>query len=1050
MQRAFLLVAFLVSGAAGLIYELAWSRYLALFVGHSAEAQVLVIAMFLGGMSIGALAVGERSGRLQRPLAWYAIAEATLGAYGLAFHFLFDSVTQAAYASIFPALGGTVAISIFKWSLAGLLVFVPAIILGTTFPLIAAATLRRFPARPGGSIAALYFVNSLGGATAIVLAGFLLIGLAGLRGTLATAAALNFVAAGLAVWVSSRRAKGGAPEALAPVETPPSAAGVTGGAGEAWTRASAIRRRLWIALLSVSALTAVASFVYEIGWIRMLSLVMGSATHSFEIMLSAFILGLAIGALAIRRAADRATRPVALLGGIQWLMGLFALATLPVYAASFGWLGDLISGVSVDDAGYRIFNLGRYGVALAVMLPSTVLAGMTLPLITNTLLRIGSGERAIGWVYATNTAGAIVGVMFAGLVLLPWLGLKGMLVWGAGLDMVLGVGVLALSRAGFDADAMRGDRPPETRRAPAWAAPATGAATLIVSLAVVFGIRFDRALLTSGVFRYGRVDAAGTPILYYADGRTATVGVHVSGSDTLIVLTSNGKPDASLTARWVRAASEPVDPLPIQQQDESTQMLTSLVTLAHAPGARTGAVIGHGSGMSGHYLLTDPGLESLTTIEIEPRMIDASHVYYPANRRIFDDARSRMVIADAKSFFAHRGERYDLILSEPSNPWVSGTASLFSLEFYDQIRSYLSPDGVFGQWFHLYESHDDLVLSVLSALHRSFADYRAYLVGDTDLMIVATPEGTLPEPDWSLLLRPDLRAELSHVTPILPDHLEGLRVFGKRELAPLAETWASPNSDYRPVLDLSAERARFLDTFADGVYGMTRDRFRLAAALGGWRLPPAGSPGQPMPGLAPLRGRSLAVEIRRALNDPDAEVAGYARSQVRAARLGYYRLLQPPRGPADTERWARWLANFLRVEATLHAGTAGFADEAFYGVVLEILERSDPPEVVRETVGFLHGLAAWRFDAAATAATRLLRTLRPGVEGDGTAPAERILVTLNRGLLLDGAVTAFLMTGEAELAAEALQQLEGETGRPADDFRMRFLRAHIARASADR
>jgi hypothetical protein len=454
--------------------------------------------------------------------------------------------------------------------------------------------------------------------------------------------------------------------------------------------------------------------------------------------------------------------------------------------------------------------------------------------------------------------------------------------------------------------------------------------------------------------------------------------------------------------------------------------------------------------MSGHFLLSAPGLESLTTIEIEPRVIDASYVYYPANRRVFDDARSRMVIADAKSFFAHRGERYDLILSEPSNPWVSGTASLFSLEFYDQIRSYLAPDGVFGQWFHLYESDDDLVLSVLSALHRGFADYRAYLVGDTDLMIVATPEGTLREPDWDLLLRPDLRAELSHVPPILPDHLDGLRVFGRRELAPLAEAWESPNSDYRPVLDLRAERARFLDSFADGVYGMVRDRFRLAAALGGWRMEPAGSPGQPIPALAPLRGRALAIEIRRGLSDPDVEVAGYAQTQVRATRLGYVRLLDPPPDPADIDGWARWLADFQRVEGALHAGTAGFADEVFYGAIREALARTDPPEEVRAAFGFLHGLASWRFDEAASAARGVLRALGGTAEEIESTRAGRMLAPLDRGLLLDGAVVAFLMTGEAELAVEVLDRLWDQTGRAADDFRLRVLRAHIAEALADR
>jgi predicted membrane-bound spermidine synthase len=1052
MPRALLLLAFLLSGGAGLIYELVWSRYLALFVGHSAEAQVLVIAMFLGGMSLGALVVGERSRGLGRPLVWYAVAEIVLAAVALTFHHIFGWVTEAAYASIFPTLGSAGAIAVVKWVMAGLLVFVPSVVLGTTFPLIAAGVLRRFPARPGGTIAALYFVNSLGGALAVLVAGFVLIRIAGLPGALMSAAALNLGAAGLAAVI------GALPTRLdsTPAPEPDAAAG---GSGSTSAVLQGTRRRLWIALLWVSAMTAVASFIYEIGWIRMLSLVMGSATHSFEIMLSAFILGLAIGALAIRREADRAGRPIRLLGGIQWLMGLAALATLPVYAASFDLLGGLVAVLPSTDGGYRSYNLARYGVALAVMLPSTVLAGMTLPLITSTLLRIGSGERAIGWVYACNTAGAIVGVILAGLVLIPWLGLKGMLVAGAAVDMALGVALFAIDRGrgvaaaivGARGESDDGPRPgvrPSMTPAPAWPAPVAAVAAVAVCVAAAAGLRFDRALLTSGVFRYGPVDPSTQPILYYADGRTATVGVHMSGSDTLIVLTSNGKPDASLTSRWVRAASETLPVEPIRQQDEATQMLMALVTLAHAPDARTGVVIGHGSGVSAHFLLSDPLLRSLTTVEIEPRMIDASYVYYPANARVFDDPRSRMVIADAKSFFAGRGERFDLILSEPSNPWVSGTASLFSLEFYQRIRSYLSEEGVFTQWFHLYESDADLVLSVLSALHASFPDYRAYLVGDTDLMVVATAAETLRDPDWSLLLEPDLRAELDHFPPLRPHHLEGVRLFGRAELEPLAERWEFPNSDYRPVLDLGAERARFLDSFADGVYGLARDRFRLAAALGGWRLEPASTPDLPIPGVAPIRARSVALQVREALSDPETPLVPWAEAAGLGARRRFARLGQPPRAEAGAAGWATWLGDFLALESVLHSGTAGFVDSEFYTTVHGILERADPPAEILAAVGFMQGLAAWDFEAAARGAREILETLR--TDDDAAGPGTSILAPLDRGLLLDGASVAFLKTGDPDAADAVLRYLTGPSGRAPGDFRLRLLRAHIEQSRATR
>src|SRR5205814_2884117 len=164
-----------------------------------------------------------------------------------------------------------------------------------------------------------------------------------------------------------------------------------------------------------------------------------------------------------------------------------------------------------------------------------------------------------------------------------------------------------------------------------------------------------------------------------------------------IALATNGKPDASLEVDWFR----PCDKVTARKaiaNDSSTQTLAPLIALAHAPRARLGAVIGQGSGMSSHFLLASPTLEKLVTIEIEPEMVRASRAFYPVNRRVFDDPRSEFVIDDAKSYFAAVDRRFDLILSEPSNPWVSGVSGLFTAEFYTRVRAYLAEGGVFAQW----------------------------------------------------------------------------------------------------------------------------------------------------------------------------------------------------------------------------------------------------------------------------------------------------------------------------------------------------------------
>src|SRR5262249_5695933 len=152
--------------------------------------------------------------------------------------------------------------------------------------------------------------------------------------------------------------------------------------------------------------------------------------------------------------------------------------------------------------------------------------------------------------------------------------------------------------------------------------------------------------------------------------------------------------------------------------------------------------------------------------------VRGARVFYPANRRVFDDPRSTLVVDDAKAYFAAAGQRFDLILSEPSNPWVSGVSGLFTTEFYARIRQYLGPHGVFGQWLHLYEIHDGLVLSVLSAIHDNFPAYRVFVTSPVDILIVAGNDATLPPPDWSVFSRAPVAEALCPFIPFTPESLD--------------------------------------------------------------------------------------------------------------------------------------------------------------------------------------------------------------------------------------------------------------------------------------
>jgi spermidine synthase len=1008
MIRA-LYILFVFSGAAGLIYESIWTRYLGLFVGHDAYAQIIVLIIFLGGMSAGAIVVSRWSAQLKAPLYGYVAVELVVGCIGLFFHEVFGGVTSWAYQSVYPALEGSPALTVAKWAIAGSLILPQSILLGTTFPLMSAGVLRLQRGSPGRKLSLLYFSNSLGAAVGVLVAGFYLVELAGLPGTLLAAAMLNLAIAAatmcLIVWARSRSPE--TASAVARTSTP--------GMPKAAEQPNLRLERL---LLFTSLGTAVASFIYEIDWIRMLALVLGSATHSFELMLSAFILGLAFGAWWIRKRADRLKDPLRTLGLVQWAMGLLALATLPLYVYSFELTGALVTTFTRSDAGYNGFNLARYALCLAVMFPATFCAGMTLPLITRTLLVNGSGERAVGAVYAWNTLGSIIGVVLGGLVLMPWLGLKPMLMVGAALDM--GLGLLLLTRS--------------TSRTPA--SKRLVLATTFGSIAILgyvgSGIRLDEHVLASGVYRSGLIIR---PELrefeFYQDGRTSTVTVSRVKSDGILSLATNGKAEASLTPSWYEKC-ESTKPLVPLMNDAATQTLVPMVTLAHVPNARTAAIIGQGSGMSSHLLLSSPNLKELVTVEIEPEMIAGSRKFYPANRRVFDDPRSKIVIDDAKSHFASEQRRYDLIISEPSNPWVSGVSGLFTTEFYGRIRQYLTEDGVFGQWLQAYELDDQLIISVLAGLHQNFRSYEIYLAPNTDLLVIASNRANLLKPDWSVFQYPELRKDLCRFVPFTSSALDALYLAGRSELAPLLASLKQPNSDYYPVLDLGAERRRFRHDAANGFRGLSTDWFNLLASLNGRRVGPAVERSAPLPenprGLARTTGALLRQGGQaEALGDPFVPIVQQAQFEWQT----WQSLTASPHPPSD---WRMWLNEAKRIDYFRNSGLAGSTDEPFYQSMYRILDRHRAPSVVRDVVRFRHAIAGWNFAEAAAAGERLM-----------PVAGER-LIWIPGDELRDGLVMARLHLRDVPGARKALDSLARYSGRPATDLRSQLLAAYVNEA----
>jgi len=762
-RRRFLLAIFVVSGFTGLIYESIWSHYLKLFLGHAAYAQSLVLAIFMGGLALGSWVIARCSFRIHRLLMAYVLVEAVIGVLGLIFHPTFVAAYDFSFATAIPALPSAFWIHAYKWSLGSLIIFPQSVLLGMTFPLISGGLIRRWPDRPGETLATLYFTNSLGAAIGVLVSGFVLIGAVGLPGTIESAGILN-IALALAIWIAVRgRAE--------PAPAPPTAAA-------AYSDKNRVDRWLLIAAF----LTGTASFMYELGWIRMLSLVLGSSTHSFELMLSAFIFGLAFGGLYVRRRIERLKEPLAYVAYVMMAMGTLAALTLPAYNLTFDFMSWFLGAFARTLSGYVGFNVLSQLIAASIMIPATFCAGMTLPLLTHELLRRGTGERAIGTVYAANTVGAIAGVLLTIHVLMPRIGVKGVILGGAAIHIALGLSrLIADRRQGAPA-----------RIVTALCLAAFGFVALVVTL--------DPLRMTSGVYRTGSATLPqGATVAYLKDGKTATISL-VEKEGTVTIAT-NGKPDAGIQMGPGEATV-----------DESTMVLAAAIPLSLQPHPSRVANIGFGSGLTTHTLLTSARVQRLDSIEIEPFMVEAARLGFGGRiHNVFEDPRSHIVIEDAKTFFASSREPYDLIVSEPSNPWVSGVATLFSDEFYGRITHYLTPDGYFVQWMQVYETNLGILASVIKALAPHFGAYALYNVDDLDVLIVATQGPTLGTPDDQLLQSPALRAELERIGVQSVADIEARKIGDNRTLGPVLEAVGVPaNSDFHPYVDLNAPRLRYL------------------------------------------------------------------------------------------------------------------------------------------------------------------------------------------------------------------------------------------------
>jgi spermidine synthase len=704
-----ILLLFFCSGATALVYEVLWSKYLALLLGSTIQAQTVVLAAFMGGLALGNKLFSRHADQSSRPLSTYGKIEATIGIYGALFPFIYKLAD-----TIFVSVGSKLLehsgwLLLLKGFLSAALLLGPTILMGGTLPMLA-AWLQKQSMDPGRRSARFYSVNSLGAVCGAGLTGFLLVEWLGLEGTMEAAAVVNIVI-GLIAWqIGKSPLKQAANDSENPVSKFVSSSA---------PMASTIAFRWGCVLVAV---TGAVSMGLEVLASRCLGLIFGSSLQVFAIVLMAFILGIGFGSAIIasprRKSWPKEIATIILLLAAAIMIGVvvFNIENLVrVYMLGRG-------GLSQSLVGYRYHQILVALLSICVLgLPAATL-GSVLPLWIRISENSGLLGDRVGRLLTWNTLGAVFGVLLTGFVLMPEIGLRGSF---TALAIVLVAGALLIALV-------------TRRRLASVAAVVIGIFTIMISLT---GDEQWRNILSSGIFRMAGTDVSmnaffeerrkEVKLLFYEDAADATVSVEsqkLPFVDREVVLRINGKPDASAVG------------------DAPTQLMLSNLPLMAKPDSKDVFCFGMGSGITAGSTLGYP-IEHLTIAENCEPVLRAVKLFEPWNHGVFTNDRVHIYREDARTVLKLSPQKYDIIISEPSNPWMVGIGSVFSREFYQVAANRLKPGGLMTQWFHIYEMDDATMNLVLRTFASVFPNMEIWDVGDEDVVLLGSNQPWKTGPD---------------------------------------------------------------------------------------------------------------------------------------------------------------------------------------------------------------------------------------------------------------------------------------------------------------
>jgi spermidine synthase len=656
-----LLLLFVGSGCAALVYEVVWFQLLQLVIGVSAISLGVLLGTFMGGLFLGSLLYPKFVSPSRHPLRVYALIEVAIAVIGLAVLVVVPMIGGVYTAWAGPGLAGL----LLRGLAAGLCLLPPTVLMGATLPALS----RWVESTPRGVswLGLFYASNTVGAVLGCLLAGFYLLRVHDMP-------TATFVAVGLNLTVAAVSLALAAFATYRPADT--SAADARPPAG-----ASAI----YIA----TALSGMTGLAAEVVWTRLLSLLIGGTTYTFSLILAAFLVGIGLGSAVGAGIGRNPARARVALGWCQALLAVaIAWAAYTLSASLPFWPID----PSLSDSPWFNFQLD-FVRCLWAILPATLLWGASFPLALSALATPGGDQaRLVGRVYAANTVGAIVGSLTASLVLVVALGSQ-----HTQQLLILLCGVSALVVLEPVAGAATGGRRPWLRFA-----------AIVLVIMGTCGTLMTRAVpdVPGLLVAYGRFTATKSgqgEVLFKGEGLASSVAVTRLGSGIM----------SYHNAGKVQASSDPED-MRLQR------MLGHFTTLVPAH-PKSVLVIGCGAGVTAGAVSVDPAVEKVTIAEIEPLVFSTVSTYFSRyNHDVIRNPKVTKRVDDARHFLVTTREKFDAITSDPLDPWVKGAAMLYTREFFDLAKEHLNPGGAVTLFVQLYQSNEEAVKSEIATFFEAF------------------------------------------------------------------------------------------------------------------------------------------------------------------------------------------------------------------------------------------------------------------------------------------------------------------------------------------